>query len=311
MAVPCPPRTALLTRQSAANHVLKRAANHVLKRAANHVLKRAASENMFVDICDTGLLTAVISFLRQAHVVKLACTSRTARRCVMDITGARGFRWRVHDDIEEVLARVRQQFDFGPEYFPWSKGVGWRQCIELFTRAMEQARSDNLVVVIGPANPQPLGILGWAGFKVAKGREHEWRQRMLTMATGDAFQRSVLERYRFLQENPTWCVYEMLVDLGFRQALPRAMPRANLPQRLKQPDQLWYREWLYCEDKRLQNFRQEIDDLKAEVRRGKRFADALAAAGAATKRRKAKEAAEAAEAAQAAQAAQAAEKPAP
>jgi hypothetical protein len=240
---------------------------------------------MLMKICDTGLLTLVLSFLRQTHGEKLACTSSAVRRFVEEITVSPGFNWRVHDDIEEVLVRVRQQFDFGPEHFPWSKGVGWRQCIELCARAMDKARSDKVVRVIGPANPQPLGILGWAGFKVARGREHEWRESMLTMATGGAFKGRVPEDYRFLPENPTWCVYKMLVDLGFRQvsprgmprAMPRAMPSANHPQRLKQPDQLWWREWWYCEDASFRQLCREIADIRAEVLRGPRALRALRA----------------------------------
>jgi hypothetical protein len=223
---------------------------------------------LMIKICHAGLLTLVVSFLRESHGKKLACTSSAVRRFLLEVTESRGFKWRAHDDIEEVLERVRQRFDFGPECFPWSKGVGWRKCLELCARAMEKARSDEVVRVIAPANPQPLGILGWAGFKVARGREHEWRELMLTMATGDTFKGRVPEDYRFLPENPTWCVYKMLVDLGFRQVSPRDMPRANHPQRLKQPDQLWCREWWYSEDNTFKQLCREIADLKAEVLRG-------------------------------------------
>jgi len=59
----------------------------------------------------------------------------------------------------------------------------------------------------------------------------------------------------------------MLMNLGFRQVLPRAMPRANHPQRLKYPDQIWWRKWRHSEDNSKQ-FRREIADLKAEVLRG-------------------------------------------
>ena len=253
---------------------------------------------MLTEMCNTGPFTVVVSFLRQWHGGKLACTSKTLRLSVLEITAARDFKWRAHDDIEEVLVRVRQQFDFGPEYFPWSKGVGWRRCFELCVRALENARSDKVLRVSAPANPQPLGIVGWASFKVAERREHEWRQRMLAIATDKAFACHGLKDYKFLPENPTWCVYKILTDLGFRQLSPRDMPRANHPQRLKHDDQLWYREWSYCEDNSYKQFCREVADLKAEVRRGKRFADALAAAGAATKRRKAQEAAEAAKSAE-------------
>lgn len=247
---------------------------------------------MIAKISDVDILTLVFSFLRQWHGGKLACTSKTVRSSVLEITAARDFKWRAHDDIEEVLVRVRQQFDFGPEYFPWSKGVGWRRCFELCVRALEQARSDKVLTVVVPANPQPLGIVGWAGFKVAGGREHEWRQRMLAIANHEAFTRHGLTNYKFLPDNPTWCIYQILTHLGFRQFSPRGMPPANHPQRLKHEDQLWYREWSYLEDNSYKQFRREVADLKAEVRRGKRFADALAAAGAATKRRRAQEAAD-------------------
>ena len=60
----------------------------------------------------------------------------------------------------------------------------------------------------------------------------------------------------------------MLMNLGFRQVLPRAMPRANHPQRLKYPDQIWWRKWRHSEDNSSKQFRKEIADLKAEVLRG-------------------------------------------
>ena len=219
-------------------------------------------------ICDIGLLTVVVLFLREAHGHKLACTSSAVRRLLVEITVSRSFKWKVHDEIEEVLVRIRRQFDFGPEFYPWSKYVGWRQCLELCARAMDKARSDKIVIVIGPGNPQPLGILGWAGFKVAKGCELKWRESMLAMVSSGAFNDRVPEDYRFLPENPTWCVYKMLIDLGFRQVLPRSMPRANHPQRLKYPDQIWWRKWRHSEDNSSKQFQREIADLKAEVLRG-------------------------------------------
>jgi len=223
---------------------------------------------MLMKICDIGLLTLVIPFLREAHGHKLACTSSAVRRLLVEISSARSFKWKVHDEIEEVLARIRQQFDFGPEFYAWSVHVGWRQCLELCARALDKARSEKIVTVIGPGNPQPMGILGWAGFKVAKGRELQWRESMLAMVSGGAFDDRVPGDYRFVPENPTWCVYQMLTHLGFRQVLSCAMPRAEHPRRLKRPDQIWWRKWCYSEDNSFKQFTREIADLKSEVLRG-------------------------------------------
>jgi hypothetical protein len=215
------------------------------------------------------LLQLVLRNFTKEDATALVCTCKL----VGHISGAEDFSWRLHTDPEEVLKRVRALYDFGPDDCTWHEGCGWRRCLELFSRAMHQAAAHGVLRYTAAEPSTPWCVFGWSGFEVQPQREREWRQRMLDLVSNDpAFSRDGLTRYRYDAKNPTWCVYMMLQDLGFRQALPRAMPR----DRDLKHDQIWWRTWRFRHDHTHMTFFKEVKAIKAEIRRSRRLESAAA-----------------------------------